>query len=76
MFQVGKKRSHLPSELRELQRTVKKHEELQKELMEIAPYVGIVKNLEESKRELEKEVENTLVRFLFRCFCALILRHL
>lgn len=53
---ISTKRSELPSDIRKLQRRVKEHEEIQKELMEVAPYVKITKKLINDKSELEEEL--------------------
>lgn len=55
---VSRKRSELPGEIRKLQRKVTEHEELQKELTEVAPFATLLKDLQNKKSDLEDEFQN------------------
>uniref|UniRef100_A0A915AGT1 Zinc-hook domain-containing protein n=1 Tax=Parascaris univalens TaxID=6257 RepID=A0A915AGT1_PARUN len=52
---VNRKRAELPDEIERLQRRVREYEEIQNELMEVVPYVKIVKRLSQDKEELESD---------------------
>uniref|UniRef100_F1KRQ5 DNA repair protein rad-50 n=2 Tax=Ascaris TaxID=6251 RepID=F1KRQ5_ASCSU len=52
---VNRKRAELPDEIERLQRRVREYEETQNELMEVVPYVKIVKRLSQDKEELESD---------------------
>lgn len=45
----------MPDEIERLQRRVREYEETQNELMEVVPYVKIVKRLSQDKEELESD---------------------
>ncbi|VDM28875.1 unnamed protein product [Toxocara canis] len=54
---VNRKRAELPDEIERLQRRVREYEETQNELMEVVPYVKIVKRLVADKEEFESDLK-------------------